>query len=123
MDALTLVQCMNSMPASQAILVRGDHGVGKSQLVYQLAAKAGKTLIDVRASTMQEGDMGYPDLEKIKTLGMTCFTLPSWYVRACQEGCILFLDELNRGLIGVLNGMFRMADPLAFTLTPRSLRR
>ena len=108
MDALTLVQCMNSMPASQAILVRGDHGVGKSQLVYQLAEKAGKTLIDVRASTMQEGDMGYPDLEKIKTLGMTCFTLPSWYVRACQEGCILFLDELNRGLIGVLNGMFQI---------------
>ena len=109
MDASTLVACLNAFPASQAVLIRGDHGIGKSQIVHQLAVLKGKTLIDVRASTMQEGDVvGYPDIEKIKTLGMACFALPAWYVRACNEGCILFLDELNRGLVGVLNGMFQV---------------
>ena len=101
MDAATLVKVMNAFPASQAILIRGDHGVGKSQLIHQLAAAKGKELIDVRASTMQEGDaVGYPNLEAIKATGVATFALPSWYVRACKEGVILFLDELNRGLVG-----------------------
>lgn len=109
MDAKTLVQCMNALPPEQSILIRGDHGVGKSQLVHQLAKNQNKVLIDVRASTMQEGDVvGYPDLEKIKETGVSCFALPSWFVRACMEPCILFLDELNRGLIGVQNGMFQV---------------
>ena len=109
MDAATLTSCLNAFPASQAVLIRGDHGIGKSQIVQSLAAMKGKNLIDVRASTMQEGDVvGYPDIEKIKTLGMACFALPAWYVRACEEPCILFLDELNRGLVGVLNGMFQV---------------
>ena len=109
MDAATLTSCLIAFPASQAVLVRGDHGVGKSQIIHQLNASKGRTLIDVRASTMQEGDVvGYPDIEKIKTLGMACFALPAWYVRACNEPCTLFLDELNRGLVGVLNGMFQV---------------
>ena len=109
MDATTLVKVMNAFPASQAILIRGDHGVGKSQLIHQLAASKGKELIDVRASTMQEGDaVGYPDIDRIKETGVASFALPSWYVRACKEGVILFLDELNRGLVGVLNGMFQV---------------
>ena len=37
MDAKTLVTCLNALPAAQAVLIRGDHGVGKSQLVHQLA--------------------------------------------------------------------------------------
>lgn len=109
MDSETLISCLKMLPASQSVLIRGDHGIGKSQIVRELAASVGKTLIDVRASTMQEGDaVGYPDLEKIKESGVTCFALPSWYIAACKEGCILFLDELNRGLIGVMNGMFQI---------------
>lgn len=109
MDAETLIACLDALPASQAVLIRGDHGIGKSQIVHQLNEKKRRTLIDVRASTMQEGDVvGYPDLDKIKTHGVASFALPSWYVRACMEPCTLFLDELNRGLVGVLNGMFQI---------------
>ncbi len=109
MDAKTLVTCLNALPPAQAVLIRGDHGVGKSQLVHQLAARRGLELIDVRASTMSEGDVvGYPDLERTKETGVASFALPSWYVRACNEPCILFLDELNRGLPGVLNSMFQI---------------
>ena len=58
---------------------------------------------------MQEGDVvGYPDLESIKATGVSTFALPAWFVSACREPKVLFLDELNRGLIGVLNGMFQI---------------
>ena len=109
MDAKTLVTCMEALPTCQAILIRGDHGVGKSQLVHQLSARRKKEVIDVRASTMMEGDViGYPDLERTKETGVASFALPSWYVRACNEGVTLFLDEMNRGLPGVLNSFFQI---------------
>lgn len=109
MDAKTLVQILDILPPSQAVLIRGDFGLGKSELVHQLATRSGKQLIDVRASTMQEGDVvGYPDLERIKETGVSSFALPSWYVAACENPSILFLDELNRGLIGVMNSLFQV---------------
>ena len=109
MDAKTLVNCIDALPTRQAILIRGDHGVGKSQIVQALARRRKKNIIDVRASTMSEGDVvGYPDLERTKETGVASFALPSWYVRACNEGVILFLDELNRGLPGVLNSFFQI---------------
>lgn len=109
MDAKTLISCLEILPPSQAVLIRGHRGIGKSQIVRSLSVSQNKPLIDVRASTMQEGDaVGYPNLEMIKETGVACFALPSWYARACREGVVLFLDELNRGLIGVLNGMFQI---------------
>lgn len=109
MDAVTLVTCLTYLPSRQSVLIRGDHGVGKSQIVQALAKTQKKELIDVRASTMSEGDVvGYPDLERTKETGVASFALPSWYVRACNEPCILFLDELNRGLPGVLNSFFQI---------------
>jgi len=109
MDIKTLIRCLHILPTDQAVLIRGDHGIGKSQIVKGLAKAQGKELIDVRASTMSEGDVvGYPNLDLIKETGVASFALPSWYVRACQEGVVLFLDELNRGLMGVLNGFFQI---------------
>lgn len=109
MDAKTLTQIFAFLPPEQAVLLRGDHGIGKSQIVHALAKERGLPLIDVRASTMQEGDVvGYPDIESIKSSGVCTFALPVWFVTACKEPVVLFLDELNRGLIGVLNGMFQV---------------
>jgi hypothetical protein len=109
MEANTMVQVMKSLPAEMAVLIRGPHGIGKSQIVKGLATELGLDLVDVRASTMQEGDVvGYPDLDSIKATGVSTFALPAWYVSACREPKVLFLDELNRGLIGVLNGMFQI---------------
>jgi len=67
MDAKTLVTCMEALPTCQEILIRGDHGVGKSQLVQWLSDRRKQEIIDVRASTMMEGDVvGYPVLERTK---------------------------------------------------------
>jgi hypothetical protein len=109
MEATTLISVINALPASMSVLIRGSHGIGKSQIVAAIAKAQGKDLIDVRASTMQEGDVvGYPDLEAIKSTGVSTFAPPAWFVSACKEPKILFLDELNRGLVGVLNGMFQI---------------
>jgi len=109
MDAKTLVSCISVMPSDRSILIRGPHGIGKSELIATIAKNKGLPVIDVRASTMSEGDVvGFPNLDAIKKFGVATFALPSWYVAACKKPAVLFLDELNRGLIGVLNGMLQI---------------
>ena len=43
------------------VLIRGRHGIGKSQVVYQTAKRMGLPVVERRASQMTEGDlMGLP---------------------------------------------------------------
>ena len=52
------------LPANIAVLMRGPTGVGKSFLAKQVAEHHDLPFIDVRGSTMSEGDVGgYPDIE------------------------------------------------------------
>jgi len=39
------------------LLLRGRHGIGKSQVVYQIAADRKLPVIERRASQMSEGDL------------------------------------------------------------------
>ena len=39
------------------VLLRGRHGVGKSQVVYQFAESIGLPVVERRASQMTEGDL------------------------------------------------------------------
>ena len=55
------------------ILIRGRHGVGKSEVVYQLAHDLGLPVVERRASQMTEGDLlGMPStriqLERLLSL-------------------------------------------------------
>jgi len=97
------------LPASIAILMRGPTGVGKSHLAKQISVAHNLPFIDVRGSTMSEGDVGgYPDVEGMKDSGIMTFCMPSWFVRACNEPCVLMLDELNRSLPGVQQSFFQL---------------
>lgn len=98
-----------NLPASIAVLMRGPTGVGKSHLAKQIAKHHNLPFIDVRGSTMSEGDVGgYPDIESMKDTGIMTFCMPSWFVRACNEPCVLMLDELNRSLPGVQQAFFQI---------------
>jgi hypothetical protein len=98
-----------NLPASIAVLMRGPTGVGKSHLAKQIADIHSLPFIDVRGSTMSEGDVGgYPDIESMKDTGIMTFCMPSWFVRACNEPCVLMLDELNRSLPGVQQAFFQI---------------
>ena len=109
MDIKTITTIVPNLPAHIAILMRGPTGVGKSHVAAAIADELGLPFIDVRGSTMQEGDViGYPDLEAMKTSGVSTMVLPAWFMRATREPCVLMLDELNRAMPGVMQGFFQV---------------
>jgi hypothetical protein len=92
---------------TKPVLLRGRHGVGKSQVVYQFAETVGLPVVERRASQMTEGDLvGLP-----KTDGdVTSFCPPDWFKTACDEAVVLFLDEVDRATIEVRQGIFELTD-------------
>ncbi|MCH2465660.1 MAG: AAA family ATPase [Gemmatimonadetes bacterium] len=109
MDIKTFTALAPRLPADIAILMRGPTGVGKSHIAKQCADEIGLPFIDVRGSTMSEGDVGgYPDIDGMKETGVMTFCMPSWFVRSCREPVVLMLDELNRSLPGVQQSFFQL---------------
>lgn len=132
MDIKTAANMAKAMPSNQSILFVGKHGIGKSQLVRQVAAffhaqlveagklpaslpicdvskdKSGKVdayLIDRRLSQQSEGDIiGLPELSD----GVTRFCPPEWYMAACREPRLVFLDEINRATPEVMQAAFQI---------------
>jgi hypothetical protein len=95
------------------ILLRGRHGVGKSEVVYQFARTAGLPVVERRASQMTEGDLlGMPSAEliEINGEGASQFRPFAWLIQACTEPVILFLDEVDRATIEVRQGIFELTD-------------
>jgi hypothetical protein len=108
MNIKTLTSLATKLPPHIAILMRGPTGVGKSQVARGIAAELELPYIDVRGSTMDESDMGIPDLVASKEAGCYTKMLPSWYVRACREPVVLMLDELNRAMPSVMQAFFQV---------------
>ena len=89
------------------VLVRGRHGVGKSQVVYQLAKGLGLPVVERRASQMTEGDLlGLPSTDG----NVTSWNPPEWYKTACTHAVVLFLDEVDRATSEVRQGIFELTD-------------
>lgn len=75
----------------QPAFLWGAPGVGKSQLVAQVAARRGLELIDIRAVLLDPVDLrGVP---RIDASGATVWSPPAFLPRKGQG--VLFLDELN----------------------------
>ena len=99
MNIATFIETVPGLPADISIMVRGPHGVGKSQIFKQIADKLGLELIDRRLSQMTEGDLlGLPELAD----GVTRFCPPDWYMAACKAPKVVLLDEYNRGTLEVI---------------------
>ena len=95
------------------ILLRGRHGIGKSQVVYQLAADLERPVVERRASQMTEGDLvGLPDNTDKEIGGMkaTTFNPPDWFLTAVAEPVVLFFDEVDRAVPEVRQGLFELMD-------------
>jgi hypothetical protein len=112
MSVKTFVEVARKLPIEASILLRGPHGIGKSQVVRQVARLIAQDngitnfeLIDRRLSQMSEGDMiGLPSTDG----EVTRFNPPDWYKRACMKPCVLFLDELNRATPEVMQAAFQI---------------
>jgi hypothetical protein len=95
------------------VLIRGRHGVGKSEVVYQIAASRDLPVIERRASQMTEGDLlGLPDVAETSINGRkaTTWNAPDWLVTACEQPVLLFLDEVDRATMEVRQGLFELTD-------------
>jgi len=101
------------LSAKLPVLVRGRHGVGKSQVVYQTAESLGLPVVERRASQMTEGDLlGLPDTAETTISGRkaTTWNAPDWLVTACEQPVVLFLDEVDRATMEVRQGLFELTD-------------
>jgi len=95
------------LAVKKPVLLRGRHGVGKSQVVYQIADGVGLPVVERRASQMTEGDLvGLPSIDGDRTT----FNPPDWFKEACESACVLFLDEVDRATIEVRQGIFELTD-------------
>jgi hypothetical protein len=110
------------------IMGHGKHGIGKSELVYQLADKLGGILgdeftarygkdyvfpvVERRASQMADtGDViGVPEPKESEYGRITTFAPMGWFAQACSEPCILFFDEVDRANNDVRQSLMELTD-------------
>jgi len=91
------------------VILRGRHGIGKSEIVYQLEEQLKYTdgVIERRASQMTEGDLiGLPSINGNSTV----WNPPDWFKSACDQPVLLFLDEIDRATPEVRQGIFELTD-------------
>ena len=89
------------------VLLRGRHGVGKSEVVYQYAREANMPVVERRASQMTEGDLlGLPSTDG----DVTSWNAPDWLKAASDSPVVLFLDEVDRATPEVRQGIFELTD-------------
>lgn len=110
---------------SKPILLRGRHGIGKSEFVYQIAKRLSWNskleritfnshnidpclpVIERRASQMTEGDLvGLPIISNNRTM----FNPPDWFKQSCEIPTVLFIDEIDRGSPEIRQGFFELTD-------------
>jgi hypothetical protein len=111
-----LLNLVPKLPPSDSVLLRGDHGIGKSALIRQIAAEVARLtghplpVVDVRISQMSDGDMiGLPKFKEIPGIGeATTFAPPAWYMECVREPRALFLDEFNRGTMEIMQACFQI---------------
>ncbi len=101
------------LDARLPVLIRGRHGVGKSEVVYMIAGERNLPIVERRASQMTEGDLlGLPDTADTAINGRkaTTWNAPDWLVTACEQPVVLFLDEVDRATMEVRQGLFELTD-------------
>ena len=94
MDFLTLKKCARLLSKDVSVILRGRHGIGKTEVIRQLAEEFELPVIDRRLAQLSEGDLiGLPHNENNRA---TKFLPPSWFVEAMDKPHMIFLDEFDR---------------------------
>jgi len=90
------------------ILMRGRHGIGKSELARQIAREVVKLpIVELRLSQMDTGDLlGLPYDEGDRTV----FKPMNWFKTVCDYPCVLFIDEIDRAIKELRQGVFQLTD-------------
>ena len=101
-----LLQILDSTPANQNIMLVGNHGIGKSQILTQYYEAKNCKVVPLFLGQMSDpGDIiGLPDKDGQHTI----FRPPYWFPTNNQP-IVLFLDELNRARPEVLQTIMDLA--------------
>lgn len=78
----------------QPVLGLGAPGIGKSEIVQQIAAEHGYRVIDLRLAQMREEELAgliFPTEDKKRAQWL----LPDWFPKAGDQKAVLLLDELT----------------------------
>jgi len=107
--------------------VWGKHGIGKSQIVKQIAEDRAEQnnikfttnpdlfndkhfgFVDLRIGQMEVGDLiGIPIINEKEENSKTKWAKPDWFPTDENSKGIIFADELNRGRLDVLQAIFQL---------------
>lgn len=97
MDIKTFLEFNKVLPDTQARLLMGPAGIGKSAVVKQIAEARGSKFIDLRLSELEPSDLvGLPYLTDDPDTGekVTNYAKPWWWPE--DGNTVVFLDEVDR---------------------------
>jgi MoxR-like ATPase len=121
MNVKQLTRTLLGLPIRKSVLIRGAHGIGKSEIVAQCSAEKSRRLakpfgfIDIRLAQYEVGDLlglqvrrdkftitktvykvGQLVKEQTVAENVSVHDLPLWFPTDPDSAGILFLDELDR---------------------------
>ena len=113
-----LLSLLDITPADQNLMLVGNHGIGKSEILTEYFSGKGMKVVPLFLGQMSDpGDLiGIPN--RNNTTGKTEFMPPYWFPLD-DKPIVLFLDELNRARPEVLQPIMDLA--LNRTLAGRKL--
>ena len=118
-----LKQLLEAMPASHNIMLVGNHGIGKSEILTEFYGEKNMKVVPLFLGQMADpGDLiGLPC--KDENTGKTDFMPPYWFPTDGKP-IVLFLDELNRARPEILQTVMDLAlnRKLAGKLLPEGSR-
>ena len=103
-----LKQLLEATPASHNIMLVGNHGIGKSEILTEFFKEKGMPVVALFLGQMADpGDLiGLPS--KDEKTGKTDFMPPYWFP-VDGKPIVLFLDELNRARPEILQTVMDLA--------------
>ncbi len=107
-SATELKGLLDMTPADQNIMLVGDHGIGKSEILTEYFSGKGMKVVSLFLGQMSDpGDLiGIPN--RNLSTGKTEF-MPPWWFPMDGRPIVLFLDELNRARPEVLQTIMDLA--------------
>jgi len=105
-----LLHILDVTPASHNIMLVGDHGIGKSEILTHYYAQRGIRVVPLFLGQMSDpGDLiGLPREDDSMTEKRTSFLPPYWFPTDGKP-IVLFLDELNRARPEILQTVMDLA--------------